>query len=259
MISILIIFSLIFLVFAVKEIGGDQHYGNVGFGGMTMSAADTFSTAQLATLMQPTVFVKKVDTKDLLKIQIEDIIVWDVRKYNALQSTTPDVTGGEDLVHTVEGGITIDNTRDSTDRPTAESAAQGTRPGGQVANITGDAGTATVPPQMTGAQPIKYETYFDWHQMAVEEQTAVGQILQEPHQFPRNPEQSTYTPYEVEGLTLHHLLTGAHYHFWATTIRIQSPGQFSIGADAKKMSVDFDEVQFDRASMFNLIEALEAI
>lgn len=244
----------------ILEIDGDRHYGNLGLGGMTLLGANTFSTAQISQEIEPDLVISPLKRvaghRRLLENDIEGILCWDVRKWLPYADVNPDTAGGEDATHLDEGGVTKDNTSAATNPPTANSVAQGTRPGGNVANVVGDAGTATVRPQMVGQDVPAFEAFFDWQKDGVEEQTAVGQILTEGRAWPKNPSSYTYSPYNSAGITVHHLLTAAHYHFWALTTTKQSAAQYSLGINCKRMQVPFNEVMFDREVLLSLLDAL---
>lgn len=250
-----LLISVVLPIMSLRGISGDEHYGNVGLGSMVLSAADTFSTARMPAFMEPDIIISNKKTQKLLDINIDDILVFDCRKWNAHSAVLPDLATTVDTPHVSQAGIIKDNTAAGLAGPTANTIAQGTRPGGVELQVTGNQGGATAV-QMVGEQVPRYEAYFDFQMDGVEEQTTVGQILTEGRFTPKNAEEGIYSPYEVDGITVHNLLTAAHYHFWAATDTKQSAAAFQIGMNAKRVSVDFEEVMFDREVLISILDAL---
>ncbi len=234
----------------IKDVGGDEHYGTIGFGGMGLSAADTFSIAQLPVLAEPTLIVD-LKTGRKVNIEVEEILVWDIAEWLAFQVNNPTLAGLENAVLEVNGGITKDNTASSTDFPVADSSVEGTQPGGngtaQVGNITGTA-------RMIGETAPRFEARFEWINEANEE-NAAGEIN---HSLAKLPKRTipNYSPYNQDGVWVYNLMTAAHYWFWANSTNFTGTATFRLGARVKKVAVGVDELLFDREVLFSLVDAL---
>jgi len=238
----------------------DENYGNIGFGNMTMSGVDTYSSAQLPTLAEPTFIVTKKDKgrRSIIDVDIEDVFVWDNRKWNVRLAHSPPVTGNENQLYEATAGITLDNTSDSSNGPTAASIAQGTFPGGNGASVTGTAGV-TGSARMVGQDKPEMVEFFDFGQQVNEEQSAVGHInISGVQRTPINYRENQ--TYEVNGHNVSYLMTAAHYWAWADTGGpTAAAGILNLGASVRKVSIDLEELLFDRNTVFSILDALEIL
>jgi len=232
----------------LKLIQGDEHYGEIGFGGVAETTTAVFAVAQADDLMEPTVRIKDVRGQDLLKFDIEDIICWDARKYNALSTKVPNNVGAEDVRQTIHGGITKDNTKGADDQPTSDSTANGTRPGGKNPEVLTLAIT-------TGEEAPRFVERFEWFN-GVNEENAAGEITYEYNRLIERQKQG----YPLDGNWFHSVLTARHYHLWFKSAAAAAAlGAFQLGAEVRKISVELEEVLFDRAAIISLDDAIGVI
>ncbi len=236
-----------------RLIEGDEHFGHIGFGEMVEASASTFGATILPAIAEPDLIIKVGDgRKNVLAIDIKDIIVWDNREWDYWTDVVTDFVGGEDKRQSLEAGITKDNSADGNQAPTGDSAAQGTRPGG---NGVAVAGLATGGPgnRMNGdEQATRFVDRVGFFEFTDEEQSAVGQILISAEKVRR----TTYSPYEADGNTAHYLMTAAHYHLWIEANGGAAVASVSLGADVRRTSVDLRELMFDRNVLLTILDAL---
>lgn len=237
-----------------RSITGDEHYGNIGFGSMVQSAANAFSTARLPAIAEPDVIIRNAsDSRNTLKFDIDDILVWDVKRWFPEINFKFDVTASEGVNQRVHAGLTKDNTSEASDAPTADTIADGTQAGGSGAAVTGTAGVDASAP-MVGQEIPKFEQFWDFGQFSNEE-NATGEInMSGVNRVPLV--EPAYSPYSVDGNAVHKLLTAAHYHAWTGTEGQANPLTLSLGAEVRRMSVDLEELLFDRATLFSILDAL---
>lgn len=236
-----------------RLIEGDEHFGHIGFGELVEASGGTFGAGILPAIAEPDLIIKIGDgRKNVLAIDIRDVIVWDNREWDYWTDIVPDFSGGENLLQSMQTGITKDNSVEGNQAPTADTAAQGTRPGGSATVV---AGLATGGPgnRLGGdEQPTRFVDRVMFFGSADEEQTAVGQIT-----TPYNKvERTMYTPYEADGNTAHYLMTAAHYHLWIEAEGFATAAGVSLGADVRRTSVDLKELMFDRAVLLSILDAL---
>lgn len=241
---------------SLRGLEQDQHYGQIGFGTLTMSAANVFSSAPLPTLAEPTFIVEKSRKKgSLIDVDIKEVFIWDNRKWDVRANVNPAATGNENDALEGIGGITVDNTSDLTAGPTAATSAQGVFPSGNGAAVTGTAGLGTT--VMNGQDKPRYVAHWDFGTFQNEENAAgeinIGSITR----YPQN--QVPMQPYEVDGIDVFYLMTGAHYWAWLDTTNAGNAAVLNLGASVKKMSVDIQELLFDRNTIFSLLDALEIL
>lgn len=241
----------------VRLIDQDEHYGHIGFGSMTSSSANAFSSAQLDTIAEPDFIISRSEGQSLLSVEIEDVLVWDNREWVAKLQFTADVAGTEDLTIEANGGITKDNTSGSSNGPTAKTVAEGVFPGGSGTSVAGTAGV-TNSARTVGQETPEYEAYFEYGFFTNEQQDATGHINNNSlRRVPYNVQK--YSPYRVNGITCHNLMTAAHYWQWSDSTTITSTLVQGIGANVRRMSIDLEELLFDRETIFSLLDALELI
>ena len=130
LVGIAIIAMIIPALMGLRMIEGDQHFGWMGLGAVSASAADTFSAAIVDAIVEPDLIISNKATRKVLEIDVEDVLVWDCRRAEVLSTNLPDFVGGEDKLQSDRCGVTKDNTVNGSDAPTADSVAQGTRPAG---------------------------------------------------------------------------------------------------------------------------------
>lgn len=238
----------------VRMIGNDEHYGEIGFGNLTESAANTFSAGRLPAIAEPDLVIKTgTGSRRVLEIDIDDVLVWDNRKWNIRGNYSIDVAGAEGIEQAFRAGITRDNTSDGTDAPTANSIAEGTTPGGRGATVTGSAADPNTV-IMNGTDVPRYIQHFDFGRFANEE-NATGEInISGMSNTPMND--VSYKPYEVNGVTCHYLMTAAHYQAWLVGTGLAAAGNLDVGAQVRRMSVDVDELFFDREVLLSILDAL---
>ncbi len=251
-IGMLLVFLILGLVMSLRIIEHDEHFGYIGLGAMTESAANAFSATIIDAIIEPDLIIKTGRGARSLDIDIDDVIVWDCKEWHFHNNQSPDIVGGEDLTESVQAGITKDNTVNGNDAPTADSAAQGTLPGGNGGSVTGanagGPGTRTIGDE----QPTRYVTrVFHWGQGA-EEQTAVGQIIREFNQMAivKNGR------YRVDGNDVHYLLTAAHYHLWIEAQNLAAVSSEQLGMYTRRVAIDVEELMFDRAVIISILDAL---
>jgi len=236
-----------------RSINGDEHYGHIGFGSMDMSGADVFSSILLDAIIEPDIILSHDQDENSLDISIDNILVWDVEEWFPQVNTTYDIVGAEAKVQSIQGGLTKDNTGDASNGPTAELRTQGANAGGNRAAVTGTAGVLDA--ARTSADEVtQFEEYWDFGIIGNEE-NATGEINMTGLQ--RTPLNNTRkSPYEIDGNTVHKMLTAAHYWMWLNTAGIGSAMTLGLGASVRKYSVDVQELMFDRAVLITLSSAL---
>jgi len=239
----------------LRAVTGDLHYQKIGFGTVTLSGADTFSAAQLPKIAEPTFIVKDEINRAFLEVDVEDVLIWDNRKWEARAGGAIDFAVSEDKTQTSNWGVTKDNTSDGSDAPTSDAIAQGTRPGGKGAAVTGAAaGGGDGGPLMNSDDiPTRYVARGEFFAIANEE-NAVGEINQSFSQdstYPYEPYQDSESEHSV-----HYLMTAAHYHAWLDTAGTGITGNLSLGADVRKMAIDLQELMFDRQVILSILDAL---
>jgi len=237
-----------------RLIGHDQHFGRLGLGAMTLSAADAFSSAPISQLIEPDIVIKSSQGRTrVLEIDIDDILVWDNREWTPRMNFVADLTATQNTGVEIFAGITVDNTQAQTAGPTADSIAQGTFPGGPGAAVTG-AATATNTVATVGREVPPFVEGWDFGMFSTEE-NATGEINNSNlSQFPK--QDTKKMPYQVDGNTAHQLLTGAHYWMWADTNDIAAAPTLNLSADVRRTSIDIEELMFDRAVLFSILDAL---
>lgn len=248
------LFAAVGFMLTVRMIGNDEHYGQIGLGSMTMSAANAFSSAPLPGIIEPDLIIKTgTGKRRVLDIDIDDVLVWDCRRWDVRVGTGIDLAGGESTLQQLEGGITKDNTSRTDDGPTADSVAEGTNPSGRGASVTGTAGLGTT--VMNGEDVPRFEQYWDFGLFGNEE-NAAGEINNGA--FSTKPKNSNlnYSPYQVDGITVHKLLTAAHYWLWGDSAAMTAAITFHLGADVRRMSINVEELMFDREVLLSILDAL---
>lgn len=241
----------------VRSLESDEHYSPIGFGAMTQSAADVFSSIPISNKIEPSFIIKTRSKSNLLAIEIEEVLVWDVRQWLPHCTSIIDFAGSQGQIQSIQAGIVKDNTAAQTDGPTAFTIAQGVFPGGQSAAVAGTAGVAGSTPT-TGDDVQAYVAGWDFGNSANEEQDATAQINWNAYRhYPWDNQ--AYGPYQVDGVTCHKLLTANHYWAWLETTGGGAVQTLSLGAEVTRKSVDFNEVLFDRESVLTILGALEII
>ncbi len=238
----------------VRMIGNDEHYGEIGFGSLTQLGADDHSAALLPAIAEPDLVIKAGrGNRRVLEIDIDDVLVWDNREWIVRADYIVPGAGLEGDLLFYRGGITKDNTSDAGDSPTADTIAEGTRPGGVGAAITGQAANPNTA-LMAGDEVMPFVKQFDFGEFRNEE-NAAGEInVSGMTQYPKH--NMMQSPYEVNGITVHYLMTAAHYWAWIESLGITSAGSMSVGASVRRMSVDVEELFFDRAVLLSILDAL---
>ncbi len=251
-IGMLIAFVILGLVMTLRIIEHDEHYGFIGLGSMTESAANAFSATIIDAIVEPDLIIKTNKGSRKLDIDIDDVIVWDCKEWHWQNDQSPDIVGGENTTQSVQAGLTKDNTVNGNDAPTADTIAQGTRVGGNGAAVTGAAaggpGTRTVGDE----QPTRYVTrVFHWGQ-GTEEQSAVGQIIREFNTMVIQPQ----LKYRVDNNDVFYLMTAAHYHMWIEAQNLSAASNESLGMYTRRVAIDVEELMFDRAVIISILDAL---
>lgn len=236
-----------------RSISHDEHFGKIGFGSMAMSAADTFSSIQLDAIMEPDLIIKTNAKRGQLDIAIDEVLVWDVRQWLPHVNVVTDFVGGEDKIQSIEGGIVKDLTINASQGPSTNTRAQGTNPGGQAAAVTGTAGVQGAA-RAAGSETPRWEAGWDFGRFSNEENAAGDINIAGFSIYPLN--ETRQSPYQVDGNTCHLLLTATHYWGWLTSAGIGTALNLGIGADVKRMSVDVEELFFDRAVLLSILDAL---
>lgn len=249
-----IILGVIVSILTVRMIGNDEHYGEIGFGNIIETTVNTFGAAQLPAICEPDLVIKAGrGDRRVLEIDIDDVLVWDNRKWVALSSYSIDVTGADDLEQTLRAGITKDNTSDAGDGPVANTIAEGTRPGGVGAAVAGLAANPNAA-LMAGDEIMPYVKHFDFGRHANESNAAGVINLNGLSNTPIND--MNYKPYQVNGVTCHYLMTAAHYWAWLVGTNLAATASLSVGAEVRRMSIDVEELFFDRAVLLSILDAL---
>lgn len=239
-------------VLALRSIGHDEHYGQLGLGSMTQSATNIFSSAPLPEIIEPDIIIKTgTGKRRVLDIDIDDILVWDVRQWDASSDVIADLVGGEDASQRMEARITHDNNSLVTDGggPVAATIAEGFNPGGAGAAVAGTLGLGTT--VMNGQEVPRYEAYFEFVMLG-NEQNAAGVINM---RWVRAQKYS-YSPYEVDGNTAHKLLTAAHYWLSIQSNGLAATATVHLGANVRRMAIDIEELMFDREVLISILNAL---
>ncbi len=239
----------------VRMVEGDFHYGHLGLGSLIASAADTFSATIIDPAIEPDLIVTLAKGKSILEVEIDDVLLWDSRKIKYQSTNAPDRAAGGDTTQFDRAGITVDNTVNGNDAPTADTVAQGTRPSGGGVGVTGAAAGGPGTPTNIGEQGLRYWDSVEFWATSNETVDATGQANHGFNQFAET-EFSPYTP--DSDIVCHKLWTGAHYHAWTASTATGNSTTLDFGIDCRKMSVDVNELLFDRGVLLSLIEALSA-
>lgn len=237
----------------VRMIEGDMHFGYMGLGSMTASAADTFSATIIDGIVEPDLIISNKATKKVLEIDIEDVLVWDARESRWETTNSPDITSGGDILQSDKVGMTKDNTTNGTDAPTAGSQAEGTRPGGNGASVTGAAAGGPGTRTQGDEQPTRHWESLELFATSNETVDATGQAN---HTFNRQHRRQ-YTKYQDDsGVDAHRLMTAAHYHLWGVSVNTGNISTYNVGIDTRRVSIDLKELMFDRAVLLSILDAL---
>lgn len=253
--TLLMIGAVLAILLNIRMIGHDEHYGVLGLGTMSTSAADTFSSLLLDPRVEPDFIIKPKNNqrRRALEIDIDDVLVWDNREWLPISTNTRDLTTGTDVVQYFEGGIIKDNTGNRSQGPTANTIAGRTRSGGvgaAVAGLATGAQTATT----NGSDVPPFEAYFDFGGNSNETADGTGQVN---YRFQRAPINSQkHTPYVVDGITAHKLMTARAYWLWCLTENLEVARDLTVGMDCRRMSIDIEELMFDRDVFLSILDAL---
>jgi len=241
-ILILLVAALIAATMMARLLVIDEHFGHVDFGFVVEGSADAFASEQITdAIIAPDVVI---DDKLFIKdgsLTILDVLVWDIRTWDVFSNYSPDVIGGEGAVQSMDSGIVADNTIEASLAPTSDALAQHTFPGGSL-------GTSA------GSQNTRFVDRFNFFQHANEE-NAAGEI-----NMPFSRQVIRHHPgYMVDDVTWFKLLTAAHYHHWIDSNATGGTQTVYLGANARRVSVDFQEVMFDRKTFLGILDAITQI
>ena len=248
--------AVLAILLNIRMIGHDEHYGMLGLGSIRASAADVFTSLLIDPRIEPDFIIKPRDDtrRRALEIDIDDVLVWDNREWIAYMQNVVDTTGGQDVLQYAEAGIIKDNTSNRSQGPTADTIAGRTRPGGTGAAVVG-AATGSGTASTNGQDVPPFEARFDYGGSANEEQTAASQVNRNATR--RLPENDTkFDPYVVDGITAHHLMTARSYWGWLLTVNQESTIDLDLAMDCRRMSIDIQELMFDRDVFLSILDAL---
>lgn len=256
MIPVILLGVVIFALFAiltqlktVRLVDQDEEYGSVGLGLFALSATDVFSVASIDDIIEPTIIYDFDFGQRKISVKIEDILVWDVRRWEAEQLNSIAAAGGSDVTRELFAGVAKDNTLDKTGFPTVQP-----RVGGEGNSVAGLAsGTLNVMNQDT--LPIIDAVLPFGTTFQNETIDGTGQLN---HHYAKYAEKS-YTPYGGggDGPHRHHMLLHANYYMYAnTTAYTSTVASLSLAMDARLMSIDIEELFADRQVILNLADAL---
>lgn len=216
--------------------------------------------ARLPELVEPTIIIKPAARQKLSLIpsDIQEFIVLDLQEWLVWSQNLASFTALADDNSSMVGGVTKDNTRVGDGSPTADTVAQGTRPGGDGALTTGGAGGVGVAQVEMVADDVglRFEARFDWQALTDEQQDATGQIPYHQQRYPQIfPKYQRYT---LDGLDAFNLMTAAHYHAWVLSDNLITSGvaQFNLGGRVRKVGIDFNEILYDRDILASLLDIL---
>ncbi len=218
-----------------KVLSIDQTPGEISFGNTTETGANTFTRDQVPDdIIAPDIVVDK-KIFDGGGLTIEEVLAWDIYAWEPMTDARPDISAAQDTVQEFNAGLTKDNSVLGDDVPTADSLVQETRPGSGA-----------------GSTNVRYVRRWTWPYGANQEVTAASQVnrMHVPAQkFEMN--QMTILP---PGPRSYYLpLLAAHYHRWAEGFNLNGASTFSLGAVARRIQVEFDELMFDRESLLGIL------
>lgn len=219
----------------------DRFPNQISFGNLAETTENTFRTLQIPDAIISPDIVVDGGLFDGGGFKIEDVLVWDVHLWEPFTDAGPDITGGEGLAMAMNAGMTKDNSTDGSGGPSADTAAEETRPG------SGNAASFT-----------KYVHRWGWQFGSNEQQDATGQInrsLSEP-QKRIMPQLVVLGP---AGKNYGEVLTAAHYHHWLQGQNLSGLKTFQNGVQARRVQVDFDELMFDRETLLGILGLITSI
>lgn len=213
----------------------DQLPGEVTFGNLTESSANTFTAAQIPDdIVSPDIIIDK----DLFLgggLNIEQVLAWDVYAWEPFTNARADISAGLNLVQEFNGGITKENTVDSSDGPTADTNPQETRPG---------AGNA--------ASNTNYVRRWTWGYGANESEDATGQINR-PTPDAQKFEKEQMTILTPGPRSYYYPMLAAHYHLWGEGFNLNGASVMQLGVQARRIEVEFEELMFDREAFLGIL------
>jgi len=213
----------------------DKLPGEVTFGNLTETGANTFTRVQINDdIASPDIII---DEK-LFKgggLNIEQVLAWDVYAWEPMTNARADITGAEDTIQEFNGGLTKDNSVDSTDFPTADTLPEETRPG------SGNPASNT-----------RYVRRWTWGFGANEEQSAASQINRptpDAQKFEVNP-MTIITP---GPRSYYYPMLAAHYHLWGEGLALNGASTMQLGILGRRIEVEFEELMFDREAFLGIL------
>jgi len=217
-----------------KVLPMDMHYGEVSFSSDSTSGA--FATEQISDdVISPDVIIDEDLFTSTGDLNIETILAWDIGAWMS-DVIMPNPVTFTDEIHLVVHGITKDNTVGATAPPTADSAAGGAQIGQESADtryvrrwvVEGNLNA-------TNAAGERNHGWIPRGQFELQARTILGPA----------------------GRDYGYPLTAAHYHTWLET---QGMGSVSVtvalGAQARRIEVDFAELLFDRLTLVGILQAV---
>lgn len=212
----------------------DQHYGEISFSSDSTTGA--FATEQIADeIVSPDVIIDEDLFKENGNLNIETILAWDIGAWMS-DTIMPEPVALTDEISLFVHGVTKDNTVEADAQPTADSAVGGTQIGQE--SVSTRYVRRWVVNGTLNASAAAGERNYTW--------TPDGQFELQPR-----------TILGPAGKDYGYIMTAAHYHTW-----LQSTGMggtavtVALGAQARRVEVDFVELLFDRLTLIGILQAV---
>jgi len=222
----------------------DLHYGAVGLSDLALSAADTFTAVQISDdIISPDVVIDEDLFTSEGDLDIQEILTWDCARFEWGSVTSPTVVAGQNKVQSSDQGLVLDN-RVEAILPTNDSSAQQTRASGN------ELGTES-----------RFVDRVN-HMKFANEENAVGEIdknMWRPSivtEWPR----SWSGGGGAQGSNYGYVMTAAHYHHWGDGSGMTpNVAGFELGMKARRISIEFLELMFDRQTIIGILNAVGQI
>lgn len=224
----------------------DQLYGMIDLNTLVETSGDTFSAEQItANTIEPDIVIDEDLFTQEGQLNIENVLCWDIGEWLSNCTAAPDITGGESVRQNIRAGITVDNTVNVSNGPTSDVLAQHTIPGGAEAT--------------TQTRFVRRWSHLEFSN----EENAAGEIninsfradiVDAPARQLVQSETKSHGWFDMG-----QVLTGAHYHHWVDSLLTGAAVRCSLGAYARRVEIDFLELQFDRQTLLGILQAVNQV
>lgn len=217
----------------------DKIPGPVALIVMPLGTTDVFTTEQISDdVASPDVVIDEDLFSTEGNLQIKEVLAWDVTRLQLTQTTEPLIVASENKLQHWFAGLTRDNAVTAV-APTSDAELQHTRPGANQSS--------------TRSRFVER-----WEaRLSVEEQANPGNIVSENTDWFRQETTYMRLMHKTNEDVSEFVMSDAHYHFWGdssvTTANIMN---WSLGMRARRISMDFLELMFDRQTLLGILNAV---